>query len=260
MRVTMLGTQIRNRHNKYPPNELFAPLVLFCNARMKVEQAREVELLLERCWDWQSGVVFDFPTWIHHKRALEPRDALKVTDYFLMTQSGPQRDAIAQGGELQGAELTDLANREIEELIEFQGELRTRLQSMLDSKLHTGETQKWAKCVGSTWFDKGPIPVTLRYFPHADEGYPKKGFPSFLLVFNSFQDFMKYLVAQLIERETFLRLRQCQMCEKFFICKTKRVAKFCGNECRTQFNNMRRCESGELATYMRSKRAKEKHQ
>jgi hypothetical protein len=50
------------------------------------------------------------------------------------------------------------------------------------------------------------------------------------------------------------RFHICKNCEKYFISKTKRKAKFCSKECHNKWHNRKRIESGEAREYKRKKR------
>jgi hypothetical protein len=49
-------------------------------------------------------------------------------------------------------------------------------------------------------------------------------------------------------------MQRCDNCEKYFIAKTTRTQRFCGDTCRQAWHNRRRIESGEAKEYKRKKR------
>jgi len=237
----------------------FSPLVLFGNAQLKTDQPDEVEELLKECWNQNREVIFDFPDWIYHRRALIPKKKRSIMGYF-MTINRTKRDRIYEKGIKKGPQLKALATKEIKELNQFQKELKGKLNFMFNRYQPDLPLQDRASDVASSWFWDKPINTEVKFFPAAEYGYPKKGFPSFLLIFKNFPDYIKYLLVLLISKKEIQRLKQCQQCRNFFFGKTKRESKYCTNECRYDFHNKRRTESGEAKGYMRRMRAKGKYQ
>jgi len=201
-------------------------------------------------------VVFDFPDWIYHEEALKPKKRISLKDWFRTTNDSII-DKISKGGVKQGAALKRLKTGEIKKLVEFQWKFKSKLNSMFNPKVKGMDTKTWAEGVGSAFFATSPVTAEIKYLPYAKTGYPQHGVPSFWLVFSDFQNYLKYMLVQLINQELILQLKRCHKCKRFYFVKTKRASKYCNDQCRFNAHNKKKIESGYLKKYLKRKRKEE---
>ena len=169
-------------------------------------------------------------------------------------------DKMSKGRVKQGAALKQLKTKEIKILLEFQWKFKNKLNSMFNPKVKGMDTKTWAKDVGSAFFAASPVIAEVKYLPYAKTGYPQHGVPSFWWVFPDFQNYLKYLLVQLINQGLILRLKRCHQCEQYYFAKTGRESKYCEDKCRFNAHNKMKIESGCLKKYMKRKRAEGKYQ
>jgi len=237
-----------------PVDEFFKPITLFANAEIDPRRPEEVRRLLYKCWSPYREAVFNFPDWIYHEEALKPKKRISLKDWFRTTNYS-MMDKMSKGRVKQGAALKQLKTKEIKTLVEFQLKFKNKLNSMFKPKVKGMDVKTWAEGVGSSFFWASPVTADIKYLQYAKTGYPQHGVPSFWWVFSDFQNYLKYLLAQLINQGLILRLKRCHQCEKYYFAKTGKESKYCEDKCRFNAHNKMKIESGYSKKYMKRKRA-----